>query len=136
MDTPRWHQRFDQFLRMLALLKAIAAEGRDRPLSDAEKAGLVQFFEIAVELGWKTLGDLLRSQLANVPMSPLPVIRAAFAADLIDNADLWMDAIERRNIMSHAYDASAFDQLVADAGERFIPVLDALAERLALEQRR
>jgi len=119
---------------MLALLKTISAESKERPLSDVEKAGLVQFFGITTELGWKTLGDFLRSQLVDIPMSPLPVIRRAFANELVDDAQTWVDAVERRNLMSHAYEKSAFDALVVEAGERFVPMFEALVVRLSTER--
>lgn len=119
---------------MLGLLKAIEAEGRVRSLSDAEKAGLVQFFEMTIELGWKTLSDILRSQLVDVASSPLTIIRQAFASNLINDAELWLAGVERRNLMSHAYDPSAFEALVAEVGQRFLPVFDALVDRLSAER--
>ena len=111
---------------MLALFKAIDAERRERSLSDAEKAGLVKFFDLTVELGWKTMGTYLQSQLANLAMVPMPVIRAAFEVSLISDGDAWAEAVEQRNIMTHVYDASTFDALVARAGDDFMPVFDAL----------
>lgn len=131
METPRWHLRFDQFRRALALFKTIDAEDRERPLSDAEKPGLVQFFGLTVELGWKTIGTFLRSHYVDVAMTPVHVIRAALEVNLIEDGDGWMNAIERRNIMAHVYDVTAFDDIVADAGESFTPPFDALVVKLS-----
>jgi hypothetical protein len=57
-------------------------------------------------------------------------LRAAFRAGLIEDGDLWAEAIRRRNIMAHVYDVAAFRALIADAGARYFPALDALAVRL------
>lgn len=131
METPRWHLRFDQYRRALALFGAIDAKRRERSLSDAEKAGLVQFFNLTVELGWKTLATLLRSQYVDVAMTPMHVVRAAMEVNLIVDGDRWADAVERRNLMVHVYDIRAFDALVAEAGDLFLPLFRALTARLS-----
>lgn len=126
----RWRVRFDQYRSALSLFREVERSRGERPLNDAEKAGLVQFFALTVELGWKTLGTLLRHQGVDVSMAPMPVLRAAFAAGLIEDGDVWARAIEDRNRFAHVYDARAFDALAARAGSEYLAMLDALAERL------
>jgi hypothetical protein len=41
-------------------------------------------------------------------VAPAPVIRAAFQANLITRADVWMDALETPNKRSHTYDELRF----------------------------
>lgn len=128
----RWHQRFEEFGRFLDLFARTEAARKERGLNEAEEAGLVQFFEMSVELAWKTVGLWLRSQGAGKSIgSPLPIIREAATFGLIDETDLWSAAIERRNRMSHTYDPDAFRVLIEDAGERFLPQLRALHDKLS-----
>ena len=127
----RWLQRLRDFEKFLALFERTEATRRERGLNEAEEAGLVQFFEMTVEAGWKALGAFMDAEgvrLSN--SSPLPVIREAAKLGLIDNADIWSVAVERRNRMSHTYDPDAFRVLIEDAGERFLPALRTLHQKL------
>ena len=130
-EPPRWQLRLREFGRMLDLFERTDATRRKRPLNEAEEAGLVQFFEMSVELAWKTMGLWLREQGSRLASgSPLPIIRDAAKMGLIDEADVWSVAVERRNRMSHTYDRDEFRLLIEDAGDRFLPPLKALRVRL------
>ncbi len=60
---------------------------------------MTQRFEYSIELAWKTLKDYLEHQRVVLPqVTPRTVIREAFAARIIDDGQVWMDA---RNRMSH-----------------------------------
>jgi len=54
----RWKQRFQNFDRAVGLLHE-PFEREVATLSNLEKEGTVQRFEITVELAWKTLKDYL-----------------------------------------------------------------------------
>ncbi|MGE0824525.1 MAG: nucleotidyltransferase substrate binding protein [Candidatus Binatia bacterium] len=49
----RWKQRFDNFDRAFVLLREVYDRGVDS-LSQLEKEGAIQRFEVAFELAWKT----------------------------------------------------------------------------------
>lgn len=128
---PRWRICLDQFRAALVLFHTVEEERRHRALNDAEKAGLVQFFALSVELGWKTLAAYLRSEGVDVVAAPMPVIRRAAEAGLVEDADAWARAVEDRNRFAHVYDAAAFDPLAGRAGDDYLPAPDALVRRLA-----
>jgi nucleotidyltransferase substrate binding protein (TIGR01987 family) len=130
-DIPRWRRRLDEFGRMVDLLARTELIQSDRPLTEAEEAGMVQFFEMSVELAWKTLALQMRESgvLLHV-MSPVPIFREAARLGLIDDPDRWMEAVERRNIMSHTYDPSAYRHLIADIGTCFLPMIIGLRRTL------
>ena len=129
MKASRGHQGFENFCSVLARLED-AAE-RLPGLSELEKAGVVQLFEAAWELGWKSLRDCLADNGAppDVPTAA-NVIRAAFAVNLIENGDAWIEAVKARNIMSHEYDPAAFERTVGAIAERYLPMLRALETSL------
>ena len=68
-----------------------------------EQAGVVQTYEITFELAWKTLKDFLES---NEVMAQFPrdVIKEAFKNKIIKAGEIWLDMLEKRNLMSHTYD--------------------------------
>lgn len=130
-DLPRWHQRLREYERALELLRRTDAIRHDRQLTEAEEAGLIQFFNLVVKLGWKSLALRLRAEGVDVPASPLPTIRAAMRGGLIADGDGWAAAVERRNRMAHVYDPTAFAALVVDIPGRFLALFEALPKQMA-----
>jgi nucleotidyltransferase substrate binding protein (TIGR01987 family) len=123
--APRWLYRFKNFKRSFVLLReAIESE---KALTQLEKEGCVKRFEYALELGWKTMRDFLEGEGAAPPVTtPAAVIRAAFEAGLISDGQVWMYALDARNKMSHTYDFSKFEQVIADISQHYLAAMDAL----------
>lgn len=96
----RWKQRFNNFEKSLKLLNN-AVQRKD--LSDLEKAGVIQIYEFTFELAWKTVKDYLEDKGISVKF-PRDTIKEGFKYEILDNGDLWMDMLEKRNLMSHPYD--------------------------------
>jgi len=55
----RWKQRFVYFSKAFKLLEQTIAIKKP---SEAERAGLIQFFKMAFELAWKVLKDNLEEE--------------------------------------------------------------------------
>lgn len=72
-------------------------------LSDLERAGLIKTYELAFELAWKTIKDYL-DEKAIVVMYPRDTIKEAFRYEIIEDGELWLDMLGKRNLMVHAYD--------------------------------
>jgi nucleotidyltransferase substrate binding protein (TIGR01987 family) len=129
----RWHYRFRNFSRAYTLLRE-AMERKVAELNELEREGAIQRFEYTFELAWLTLKD--RLEYAGVTLSeitPRNVIREAFAAKLIADADAWMDMLVDRNLMSHTYDFARFEAVIENTRSRYLAVLDNLYQRLSLE---
>lgn len=99
MEDIRWQQRFHQFQNAFALLQMAIAI--DKP-SVVERAGLIQFFEMAFELSWKLLKDYLEAEGYAIK-SPREAIKQAFQAELIQDGHAWIQALEDRNLTTHTY---------------------------------
>ena len=83
-------------------LASALAERRD--LSDLERQGLIQAFELTHELAWNTLKDFLAARGSSEKLyGSRDATRAAFAAELIEDGEAWMMMIEHRNESSHTY---------------------------------
>ena len=96
----RWKQRLDNFRKAISQLK----EFIEKPeLNKFEKQGLIQCFEYTFELAWKTLKDYLNDQGFNVK-SPRMAIQTGFQIQLLRDGHVWIDALEKRNLMAHTYD--------------------------------
>lgn len=117
----RWRQRFENFNQALAQLLDAARLARVRPLSKLEQQGLIQAFEFTHELAWNTLKDFLarRGHTAMIYGSR-DATREAFAADLIDDGDVWMKMVESRNATTHTYHEATADGIAQDILTRYV----------------
>ena len=95
----RWKQRFQNFEKALRQLKRAVLTPSP---SELERAGIIQMYEFTFELAWKTLKDYLKAKevVANFPTE---VIREAFAYGLLQDGEVWMDMMEKHNLLVHTY---------------------------------
>lgn len=129
----RWQQRFQNFDRAFLLLREVIDQGCDS-LNQLEKEGAIQRFEIAYELGWKVLKDYLEQHGVLVdPITPRNVIKQAFAARLLDDAQVWIDMMLHRNLLAHTYDFKVFEEVLATVESRYFAAFERLHEFLMEE---
>ncbi|MBF0110065.1 MAG: nucleotidyltransferase substrate binding protein [Magnetococcales bacterium] len=128
MEDIRWKQRFDNFDRAFVLLREVQDRGM-ASLSRLEKEGAIQRFEFAFELAWKTLKDYLESQGVVIKeATPRKVLKEAFSVGILDDAQVWMDILHHRNLLSHTYDFQIFDEALTQVSERYFVAFDHLHE--------
>lgn len=124
----RWKQRFDNFGRAFVLLREVFEHDLDE-LSQLEKEGTIQRFEMVFELAWKVMKDYMEgSGLVIDPVTPRNVIKEAFAAKLLSDAQVWIDMMLHRNLLSHTYDIKVFEAVLQAVADRYLPALERLHE--------
>jgi nucleotidyltransferase substrate binding protein (TIGR01987 family) len=94
---------------------------------DLELAGLVQTFEFTIELAWKTMKDILESESYS-PMSPKDTVRMGAKAGMIDDAVVWLDALDKRNQLSHTYDEWVAENAESLIRNNFDPIFSKFIE--------
>jgi nucleotidyltransferase substrate binding protein (TIGR01987 family) len=119
LEEVRWRQRFQNFKRAFIQLSAAIELAHQRQLSDLEQQGLIQTFEFTHELAWNTLKDFLEGRGATGLFGSRDATRQAFAADLIQNGDVWMAMIQSRNMTTHTYDQATAAEIAASIIGRF-----------------
>ncbi len=122
--TVRWRQRFENFEKAYGLLARTVAIQNP---SEAERGGLIQFFEMAFELSWKLLKDYLEAEGYAVK-SPRAVLKQAFQDNLIENGHVWMRALEDRNATVHLYDEQQSLVIADKIREHYFPAMKQLHE--------
>ncbi len=109
----RWRQRYQNFRKAFALLQeAVKLEHA----SELEKAGRIQVFEIVFELAWKLMKDYLK-MLGFAVKGPRDAIKQAFREGIIDNGEIWLEALKSRNETAHIYNeekAQLIDDKITD----------------------
>ena len=122
----RWQQRFQNFDRAIVMLRE-PLERDILTLSALEKEGTIQRFQFALEIAWRTLQDYLEQegQLIEI-VTPNSVIKAAFGARILRDAQVWSDMLNHRSLISHKYDDSIFEQTMLAVRERYLAALEEL----------
>ncbi|HKI88263.1 MAG TPA: nucleotidyltransferase substrate binding protein [Draconibacterium sp.] len=121
--TVRWKQRFQNFKK--AFLQFQEAVLKVDSLSDLEKEGLVQRFEYTFELAWKTLKDFLESENVDAKF-PREVIKYGFQYEILQEGEIWMEMLEKRNLMAHTYNEGVFNHAVNQIVVHFYPEIKQL----------
>ena len=118
----RWQQRFQNFSRAFLLLEQSVE--LENP-SVIERAGLIQFFEMAFEQSWKVLKDFLEEEGFEMK-SPRDAIKTAFQYQLIDDGQVWLEALKDRNLTTHTYDETTAQDVERNIKYRYYAVLKTL----------
>ncbi len=118
----RWKQRFQNFDKAYLLLERTLKI--ENP-SEAEKGGVIQFYEMAFELAWKLMKDYLDEQGFTV-QSPREAIKQAFQSGIIEDGHIWIDALEDRNLTTHTYDEEIATEVVSKIRMVYFPALSQL----------
>lgn len=106
-DT-RWKQRFQNFEKaFLRLKEAIDME----ELNELERNGLIQRFELTLDLSWKVLKDFLEEEGLVFKPSPKDTLRMAQQSEYITYAQELIDGLVIRNELSHDYSGEKFERL-------------------------
>lgn len=124
MADIRWKQRLANFDKSLELLK----EGLLKQEPDIfHKAGVIQFFEMSLELGWKTMKDYLEEEGHKEIDAPRSVVKKAFETHLISNGTSWLEALKDRNLTSHTYDEETADEVMEKIKRDYLTMLTDLS---------
>lgn len=131
----RWIQRFSNYRKALANLGEAIKLTEERDLSDLEQQGLIQGFEIAFDLAWKTLQDYLREHnWPDINGGPNVIIDQSLADGLIKDENDWKALKKSRELTSHTYNSDTADDIAESIIATYYGLFIQLETRLQLEK--
>lgn len=98
----RWEERITDLSNALERLNEAIEDSKTYKL-ETLKDSVIQRFEFSLELSWKALKNYLNDQGVLEATTPKQTVKEAFAKGIIENAEIWMDMINDRNLTSHTY---------------------------------
>ena len=129
MQETRWIQRFENYKTALDNLdETVECINRDG-ISKIYTMALVQAFEIAFELAWKTIKYYLEYSGIKTD-TPREAIKSAFSNNLIEDGKIWILMMEARNKTSHTYNQSFAKELANEILNEYTKQLHNLSEKL------
>jgi nucleotidyltransferase substrate binding protein (TIGR01987 family) len=129
MDSQRFQQRQQEFLRAAHRLHQAASQQGDDILRDAT----LQRFESTFEAAWKTLQLYLLHQGVEAT-GPRQVLKQSFAQGLIqtpEDADIWLAMLEDRNLTTHTYREALAETIAGHIRADYAAQLLRMAEHVA-----
>lgn len=93
----------------------------DEPYDNVVLTGLVGLYEICFEQSWKMMKEILQSHgyEEGATGSPKIILKTAYKAGMIKDEDLWLQALQERNNVTHSYNQKIALQIVVQAKENF-----------------
>lgn len=109
------------------LQKAVAklADALAQPKNEFLRDSTIQRFEFCVELSWKTA----KKMMGTTTSAPKDVVREMAQSGYITNVDIWLTAIDMRNLSSHTYKEELAERVYAFAAS-FLDELKQLVKFL------
>lgn len=121
-------KKIDNYLRAVANLAEAVEIWQGAKDNALYRDGLIQRFEIAVELAWKAAKDYLTDQGLSLEFStPKYILKEAYAAGVIQDETAWLNILQARNEMSHRYDEQAAVATAENICAEYLPAFQALA---------
>lgn len=128
MSKERFIERQADVRKAAARLREAVAEPENAIVRDA----VIQRFEFSFELVWKALKLYLERQ-GHECGGPRPTLKKAFAEGLItttEEADVWLQMLEDRNLTSHAYDEALATRIYQHVVRDYSEILGAMAGKI------
>ena len=128
MSKERFIERQAEVLNAAARLQEAVAQPETAILRDA----VIQRFEFSFELVWKGLKLYLERQ-GHECGGQRPTLKKAFAEGLIatpEEADVWLQMLDDRNLTSHAYDEALATSIYQHVVRDYSRLLAAMAGRI------
>jgi nucleotidyltransferase substrate binding protein (TIGR01987 family) len=104
LPETRWIQRFDNFNKILNHLEKLVHSNETGEYSIPDSFALIKMFELTFEMAWKVMKDYLRLQGFEKMNGSKDTIKIAFSEGIINDGEVWLDMIEKRNLAVHTYD--------------------------------
>jgi nucleotidyltransferase substrate binding protein (TIGR01987 family) len=120
--------KVDNFKNALSRLTEGIAKYKET--DDLLRDGVIQRFEFTFELAWKTLKAVFEDEGLIGLNSPKSVLREAFAAELINDDELWLDMLNDRNSTSHIYNEQLAIEICQNILERYVQAFVDLLYRI------
>ena len=108
------------------------AEAVAQTESDLIRDATIQRFEFTFEVVWKTLKLYLERQ-GHECGGPRPTLKKAFPENLIptpEEADVWLEMLEDRNLTSHAYDEELACRIYSHIVGSYSDLLNHMARKI------
>ena len=123
-------KKFENFVAAFENLKDIY--DYNEPYGNVELTGLVGLFEVCFEQSWKAMKEILEVNgfSEGKTGSPRQILKTAYSAGMIEDEEMWLDALVSRNNVAHAYNKDIALEIVRNTKDRYFNLFETLVVNL------
>ena len=126
-------KKYENFCNAFENLKDIY--DYNEPYTNVEMSGLVALYEICFEQSQKAMKEILEQQgfAEERTGSPKIVLKTAFAAGMIGNEELWMQALVAHNNVAHSYNKKIALDIINQTKSQFYKMFETLKQEIDMK---
>ena len=123
-------KKYENFVAAFENLKDIY--DYSEPYGNVELTGLVGVFEVCFEQSWKAMKEILEANGFSEGRtgSPKQILKTAYGAGMIEDEEMWLDALVSRNNVAHAYNKDIALEIVRNTKDRYYKLFETLVVNL------
>lgn len=123
-------KKYENFCRALENMREIY--DYKEPYDNVVLTGLVGLYEICFEQAWKMMKEILEMHgyEEGATGSPKIILKTAYQAGMVDNEEMWLQALQERNNVAHSYNENIALDIVKRAKEDFFDMFCVLREEV------
>jgi nucleotidyltransferase substrate binding protein (TIGR01987 family) len=124
-------KKYENFCATLENMKEIYQY--EEPYDNVVLTGLVGLYEICFEQAWKAMKELLEMHgyEEGVTGSPKMILKTAYKSGMIQDEDLWLQALQERNNVAHSYNQNIAIEIVRLAKSEFYNMFCELQKEIS-----
>ena len=126
-------KKYENFVAAFENLKDIY--DYNEPYGNVELTGLVGLFEVCFEQSWKAMKEILEVNgfSEGKTGSPRQILKTAYSAGMIEEEELWLEALVSRNNVAHAYNKEIALEIVRSTKAVYFKLFETLVTKLREE---
>lgn len=123
-------KKYENFKSALNNLKDIYVY--QEPYGNVEIAGMVALYEICFEQAWKAMKEILENYgySEGATGSPRTILKTAYKAGMINNEELWLEALVSRNNVAHAYNEAIAKDIIDQTKNKYYDMFMELEQTI------
>ena len=123
-------KKYENFRAALRNLEDIYSY--QEPYGNVVITGMVGLYEICFGQAWKAMKEILGNHGydESITGSPRTILKTAYKAGMIDNEELWLDALVSRNNVAHAYNEAIAMDIINQTKDRYYDMFIKLLQTM------
>ena len=123
-------KKLDNFVNCLEILAN--ADFKMAETNDIYRTGIIGQFNLTFELAWKALQEIMKMHgvEGSATGSPREILQLAYKIGFINDAEVWLLMLKKRNTSVHIYNEDEVDEMILLIRDSFIPAFSVLKDTL------
>lgn len=105
-------KKLDNFTNCLAILADV--DFKMAETNDIYRTGIIGQFKLTFELAWKALQEIMKMHGVEgaAPGSPREILQLAYKIGFINDSEVWLLMLKKRNTSVHIYNEDEIDEMI------------------------